>query len=164
MNLKKTEHIINYMNYEMGSGLRIREETPRVEDYLEVIYRLINEKGYASTSDISERLDVKKPTASIMITKLAKMGYLRHEKYRGMKLTELGEQVARSVINRHEIIAEFLEMLGIDRETAYVDTEGIEHHVQEETLERLRKTAEYFKKNKRALVSLRRFLEPEKEL
>ncbi len=139
--------------------LKYKDETPRVEDYLEIIYRLIKEKGYAATSDISERLSVKRPTVSLMITKLARMGYLTHEKYRGIRLTQQGERVARSVIKKHEIIAEFLEMLGVKEETAYTDTEGIEHHVQEETLERLRRTAEYFRKNKKALVMLRKFIE-----
>jgi Mn-dependent DtxR family transcriptional regulator len=144
--------------------LKVKDETPRVEDYLEIIYRLIKEKGYASASDISERLEVKRPTASLMIAKLAKMGYLKHEKYRGIVLTQQGEKVARSVIKKHEIIAEFLEMLGVDKKTAYMDTEGIEHHVQAETLERLRKTAEYFKRNRKALNSLRRFIEPSKDV
>lgn len=139
--------------------MRGRDETPRIEDYLEIIYRLTKEKGYAATSDVSERLSVKRPTASLMITKLARMGYLTHEKYRGIRLTQQGERVARSVIKKHEIIAEFLEMLGVDKNTAYTDTEGIEHHVQAETLERLRRAAEYFRRNRKALDSLRRFIE-----
>jgi Mn-dependent DtxR family transcriptional regulator len=144
--------------------LEEKDETPRIEDYLEAVYRLITEKGYAVTSDISERLSVKRPTVSLMITKLTKMGYLAHERYRGIRLTSQGERVAKSVIEKHEIIAEFLEMIGVNKSTAYTDTEGIEHHVQEETLKRLRRTAEYFKKNKRALKSLRKFIDRSLEI
>lgn len=138
-----------------------KEETARSEDYLEVAYRLIREKGYASISDISARLNVKPPTVSVMVSKLAAKGYLQHEKYRGMKLTEQGERVARSVIRRHSVIAEFLAMLGIEDEVAYEDTEGIEHHVHPTTLRRIERTAEYFRKNPRALKTLRGYLEPE---
>ena len=93
---------------------------------MEAVYHLIHDKGYATTADISDRLQVKPPTVSSMIGKLASKGYLVHEPYRGMKLTSVGEKVARSVIRRHEIISEFLSMMGVDRDVAYEDTEGIE--------------------------------------
>lgn len=135
------------------------EETPRSEDYLEVVYHLIREKGYATTSDISTRLNVKPPTVSGMVTKLAAKGYLQHEKYRGMTLTEQGEKLAKSVIMRHSVIAEFLAMLGLDDEVTYEDTEGIEHHVHPATIHRISKAAEYFRKNPRALKALRGYIE-----
>src|SRR5580698_8753055 len=64
-----------------------KSETPRLEDYLEAIYSLFEEKGYASTVDISDRLQVRPPTVTSMVQKLAKKGYLIHEPYRGMRLT-----------------------------------------------------------------------------
>ena len=136
-----------------------REETPRAEDYLEAVHHLIREKGYAATSDISSRLGVKPPTVSNMVTKLAAKGYLEHERYRGMTLTVQGEKLARSVIKRHSVIAEFLSMLGVEDGVAYEDTEGIEHHVHPVTLRRIQKTAEYFRKNPEALRDLRKHIE-----
>jgi Mn-dependent DtxR family transcriptional regulator len=143
----------------MARQIRSSRHTPRSEDYLEVVYHLIQEKGYATTSDISSRLSVKPPTVSNMVAKLAEKGYLQHERYRGMRLTPEGERLARSVISRHEVIAEFLSLIGVAEEIAYEDTEGIEHHVQAPTFYRLRKTAEYFRKNPAALAALRSFIE-----
>src|SRR5881398_2582807 len=101
----------------------LKKETSRLEDYLEAIYRLSHDKGYASTVDLSDMLQVKPPTVSTMVGNLAKKGYLVHEPYRGMKLTEKGEKVARSVISRHGIISEFLSLIGVEEVTAHQDTE-----------------------------------------
>jgi DtxR family transcriptional regulator, manganese transport regulator len=143
----------------LAESLRSTRDLSRLEDYLEVIYSLNEEKGYASASDISERLGVKPPTVSSMVTNLARKGYLEHERYRGMCLTPAGEKVARSVIKRHRVISELISMLGVDDRTSYVDTEGIEHHVHPSTLRRLEKLAEYLRANPRTLKAIRDFVE-----
>lgn len=135
------------------------EGTPRSEDYLEAVYHLIKDKGYATTSDISTVLSVKPPTVSNMIGKLTARGYLEHEPYRGTKLTQSGERMARSVIKRHQVISEFLSMLGVDDETGFEDTEGIEHHVQPTTLRRLERLAEYLRTNPAVLKAIRKHLD-----
>ncbi len=126
---------------------------------MEAVYHLIQDKGYATTSDISVALDVTPPTVSNMIGKLASRGYLEHQPYRGMKLTQDGERMAKSVIERHQVIAEFLSMLGVDDQTGFEDTEGIEHHVQPTTLRRLERLAEYLRKNPAALKAMRKYID-----
>lgn len=135
------------------------EETPRSEDYLEVVLHLIRDKGYATTSDISTALKVKPPTVSKMIGRLAAKGYLEYQPYRGMKLTPAGERVAKSVIRRHQVISEFMSMIGVDDETAFEDTEGIEHHVHPTTLRRLERIAEYLRTNPQTLRSIKKFMD-----
>jgi Mn-dependent DtxR family transcriptional regulator len=130
--------------------------TPRTEDYLEAVYHLVGEKGYASTVDISERLGVKPPTVSSMIEKLDAKGYLDHERYRGMRLTEEGERLARAVIRKHTAVYDFLTMIGIDPEVAYEDTEGIEHHLHPVTIQKIEKLVEFLRQNPQALARLRR--------
>ena len=136
-----------------------KRDISRLEDYLEAIYNLYKEKGYVSVADISEKLGVKPPTVSSMIVNLAKKGYLEHERYRGMRLTPSGEKVARSVIKRHQVISELLSMLGVDDQTAYVDTEGIEHHVHPTTLRRFERLADYLRENPQTLRAIREFVE-----
>ena len=136
-----------------------RRDISRLEDYLEAIYNLNSEKGYVSAADISEKLGVKPPTVSSMLVNLAKKGYLEHEKYRGMRLTPSGEKVARSVVKRHQVISELISMLGVDDQTAYVDTEGIEHHVHPSTLHRFERLAEYLRENPETLKAIRRFVQ-----
>lgn len=61
--------------------------TDRMEDYLEVIYELIQQKGYATTADISKYLNVSSPSVTKMVKKLDENSYLIYEKYRGLRLT-----------------------------------------------------------------------------
>ncbi len=138
--------------------LQSKRDISRLEDYLEAIYNLNEEKGYVSAADISDRLGVKPPTVSSMVVNLAKKGYLEHERYRGMRLTSSGEKVARSVIKRHQVISELLAMLGVDEQTAYVDTEGIEHHVHPSTLRRFERLADYLRDNPPVLRAIREFV------
>ena len=135
-----------------------KHETPRAEDYLETVYHLLEDKGYANAVDISSKLEVKPPTVSSMVGKLASRGYILHEPYRGMRLTESGEKIARSVIRRHEIISEFLSMIGVEGSVAYEDTEGIEHHVQPTTIYRIQKLVEYLRGNPAQLSDIKKYV------
>lgn len=143
----------------MPKGVDSRNETPRLEDYLEAILSLFEEKGYVSAVEISGRLEVKPPTVTSMVQKLAKKGYLVHEPYRGMKLTRSGERLARSVISRHQVISEFLSMLGVGSRVAYQDTEGIEHHIQPATFRRIERLVEYLRKNPDQLKAIREYVD-----
>lgn len=143
----------------MVVAVQSRRDISRLEDYLEAIYNLNAEKGYVSAADVSDRLGVKPPTVSNMVSNLAKKGYLEHERYRGMRLTASGEKVAKSVIKRHHVISELITMLGVDDQTAYIDTEGIEHHVHPSTVKRFERLAEYLRENPETLKAIRQFIE-----
>lgn len=114
-----------------------KNRTDRMEDYLEVIYELIQYKGYATTIAISEYLNVSSPSVTKMVQKLNESGHLNYEKYRGIRLTDKGILVAKNIRERHGLLAEFLKMIGVDEDTANKDAEGIEHHLQPKTLEKL---------------------------
>ena len=109
----------------------------RVEDYLEVVYDLIQTKGYARAVDIADRLNVKTPSVTSMIQKLDGMGLVAYERYRGLTLTEKGEKMARFTQQKHALIVKFLLTLGVEEKTANEDAEGIEHHVHKGTLNRI---------------------------
>lgn len=72
-----------------------------------------------------------------MIQRLDKRGYLNYEKYRCIRLTDEGIKIAKSIRNRHEILAEFFRIIGVDDEIANNYAEGIEHHLLDETLKKL---------------------------
>ncbi len=125
---------IRYANHTKKEGA----STARMEDYLEVIYELVEHKGYATTIDISEYLNVSSPSVTYMIQRLNESGYLNYEKYRGIRLTDKGSLVAKSIRKRHGLLAEFLKIIGVDEDTANKDAEGIEHHLHPKTLEKLK--------------------------
>jgi Mn-dependent DtxR family transcriptional regulator len=123
------------------------DRTDRMEDYLEVIYELVEQKGYATTVDISNYLNVSSPGVTKMVQKLDETGYLKYEKYRGMKLTDEGIRIAQNIRNRHGLLAEFFRIIGVDEESANNDAEGIEHHLHPETIKRLEGFINILKKN-----------------
>lgn len=109
-----------------------------MDDYLEQILHLIEEKGYARPVDVSERLGISQASVTNMLQRLDAEGLVIHEKYRGTTLTEQGRNIARAIIDRHEVLTEFLRLFDIDEETIYRDVEGMEHHVSRATLDAIR--------------------------
>ena len=121
-------------------------QTARMEDYLEVVYELVQYKGYATTVDISEYLNVSSPSVTYMMQRLNESGHLNYEKYRGMRLTDKGILVAKGIRERHGLLAEFLKIIGVDEDTANKDAEGIEHYLQPKTLAKLEQFLKDIKK------------------
>ena len=120
-----------------ANNAKKEDRTDRMEDYLEVIYELVEQKGYATTVDISTYLNVSSPSVTKMTQRLDETGYLEYEKYRGIRLTDEGVRIAQNIRNRHGLLAEFFKMIGVDEESANSDAEGIEHHLHPETIKRL---------------------------
>ena len=127
-------------------NVKREERTDRMEDYLEVIYELIMQKSYATPIGISESLDVSSPSVTKMVRRLYEQGYLNYEKYRGISLTQQGTSVAINIHNRHSLLTEFLIMIGVNKDIANMDAEGIEHHVHPETLKKLEEFVKHVKK------------------
>ena len=83
---------------------------------------------------MAARLGVSQPTVAKMLKRLSSTGLVEQVPYRGVFLTAEGEKLAEESRARHYIVETFLLALGISPETARRDSEGIEHHVSDETL------------------------------
>jgi DtxR family transcriptional regulator, manganese transport regulator len=112
--------------------------TYRMEDYLEVIYELIQHKGYATSTDVADCLNISRPSVTKMMRRLDGTGLIDYEKYRGVRLTKKGSDIAETIHDRHGIVCEFLKMIGVEENIANIDAEEIEHHVHTETLRKLK--------------------------
>lgn len=108
------------------------------EEYLEIIYVLQKRDGYAKTGKISKEYDIKPPSVTEMLQKLQKEGYVEYRKYKGAKLTDRGMMIASKLMETHRIIADFLEIIGVDRNLAEIDACQLEHHVSIMTMKRLK--------------------------
>jgi len=111
-----------------------RQGSRAQEDYLEQIHNLIAEKGYARVIDVAKNLGLAQASVTNMIQRLDADGLVHYEKYRGVTLSEEGEGIALAIIRRHESLATFLELFGLDDATIYEDVEGMEHHMSPATL------------------------------
>lgn len=112
-----------------------RGETRAVEDYLEQIYNLIEQKGYARVVDIAENLGLAQASVTNMIQRLDGEGYIIYEKYRGLTLTDSGRKVGEAITRRHQLLTRLLRHFSLDEDTIYEDVEGMEHHISRPTLE-----------------------------
>lgn len=131
--------------------------TPSMEDYLEVIYKLIEEKGYARVSDIAEALEVHPSSVTKMVQKLDQSQYLIYEKYRGLVLTPKGKKIGKRLLDRHTLLEEFLRIIGVDESRIYDDVEGIEHHLSWDSINSIEYLVEYFQKNPERVKELQAF-------
>src|SRR5436190_20979449 len=111
-----------------------RHASSAVEDYLERILELINTKGYARVVDIAQSLQISQASVTNMVQRMDAEGLLKYEKYRGLVLTTAGETLARNITRRHQLLTDFLKLLGLDDTTIYHDVEGMEHHISPPTL------------------------------
>src|SRR3954471_8081841 len=108
--------------------------TSAVEDYAKAIYALeTREDAAVSTNALAERLGVTPASASSMVKKLAGLGLVRHEPYRGVRLTPDGLKVALEVLRHHRLLERYLaEELGVPWDRVHDEAEVLEHVLSEE--------------------------------
>jgi Mn-dependent DtxR family transcriptional regulator len=127
-----------------------------VEDYLERILELINTKGYARVVDIAGGLKISQASVTNMVQRLDAEGLLNYEKYRGLVLTTAGEELARNITRRHQLLTDFLKLLGLDGEVIYHDVEGMEHHISPPTLRAIEALTQQLQRHPALLAKVRK--------
>jgi len=126
--------------------VREAHKTEAIEDYVELIDDLIRAHGEARLVDVASRMGVTQPTASKTLARLQRDGFINSEPYRSIFLTPLGKDLADQSRTRHEVVFNFLLSIGVGKEAAKRDSEGMEHHVSEETLKAFKKIIRQHKK------------------
>lgn len=119
--------------------MRIKESA---ENYLETILMLKKEKGYVRSVDIAAHLGFAKPSVSVAMKSFREEGYITVDENGGISLTEKGLAIANRMMERHEIIARVLMILGVDEETAYEDSCKLEHDLSEKSFEKMKEFVE----------------------
>src|SRR5450432_2395423 len=120
--------------FDVPAKMNASRSSAAVEDYLERILELINTKGYARVVDIATSLGISQASVTNMVQRLDGEGLLNYEKYRGLVLTTAGETLARNIARRHQLLTDFLKLLGVDERVIGHDVEGMEHHISPSTL------------------------------
>ncbi len=105
-----------------------------IEDYAKAIYALELRAGEAVTTNaLAERLGVTPGSASGMVKRLAELGLVEHEPYRGVQLTDDGRRVALEVIRHHRLLELYLvQSLGVPWDRVHEEAEVLEHVLSEE--------------------------------
>lgn len=114
-----------------------------MQDYLEMIYRLSQDHGFTRIYDLAAALNIQPPSATRMVQKLAGLGLVEYKKYGVIFLSQEGNEMGRFLLERHQTIQNFLQMLGIE-ENLLEETEKIEHTISVSTLRALRRLLDFF--------------------
>lgn len=119
--------------------VRAAHRTEIQEDYVELIADLIADHGEARAIDLAERLGVTAATVNNTLSRLKRDGLVEARPYRSIFLTARGAEMAAAARIRHGTVVKFFVALGVSRESAETDAEGVEHHLSEETLDAMRR-------------------------
>ncbi len=109
------------------------------ENYLEVILIECEKHDRVRSIDICNALNYSKPTVSVMMKQLRENGYIKMDRSGYIMLTDKGREIAVKIYERHELLADFLMDIGVDKDTAYKDACKIEHDLSEISFEMLKK-------------------------
>ena len=118
-----------------NSTMRIHKSA---EDYLEMILRLTEEKGYARSVDIAMGLGVSKPSVSVAMKQLREGGYIIMDKDNYISLTDTGMEIAYRIYERHKVLTRMLTMIGVDEKIAEDDACKVEHDISVQTFTALK--------------------------
>jgi len=114
------------------------ELTAPVEDYLKVIFELETTGRAAGTNEIAAQLEIAAPSVTAMVRRLADQGLIKHERYRGARLTEAGRRAALRTIRRHRVIEAYLTAaLGYPWDRVHEEAERLEHAASDELIDRM---------------------------
>ena len=108
------------------------------EDYFETIYMLKQKNGSVRAIDVVNELGFSKPTVSVALKNYKEAGLVTVSENGHLSLTALGREIAEPIYERHNLIADFLVALGVDKEIACQDACKLEHDLSEESFKALK--------------------------
>lgn len=99
------------------------------ENYLKALFSLsIQNNGEVNVNDLSKHLDIKMPTVTSMMKKLASKKLVEYESYKPLRLTEKGRKEAALIIRKHRLTEMYLvEKMGFGWEQVHEIAEQVEH-------------------------------------
>jgi Mn-dependent DtxR family transcriptional regulator len=118
--------------------------TPAMEDYLEMIYRCCQEEGYARISKLSQLLNVRASSATKMVQRLGTLGLIKYERYGIVNLSDKGLEIGHFLLERHNVLGEFFELLGSEESEVLKQVELIEHNLSTGTVLNIKSLCDFF--------------------
>jgi len=120
------------------------EISSSLEDYLETIYLLVQEQGFARVKDVARARDVKAASVSIALRRLAELDLVRYERREYIALTPTGEKAGRRVYSRHRLLTRFFqEVLNLDPKAASEQACAMEHSLTDEAMDGMARFFEF---------------------
>ena len=103
------------------------------ENYLEAILVLTQKNGQVRSIDVAHYTGFSKPSISRAVGLLRDNGYVSIDQNGLLVLTESGMQIATSIYERHTVLSDLFERLGVPDDVAAEDACRIEHVISDES-------------------------------
>lgn len=112
--------------------------TQTKENYLKASYFLHLKDPEISLTELSEKMQVSKPTANNMVKKMRENGWIEYQKYKPLKLTPKGKKMAALIVRKHRLAEMFLsKLMGFGWEEVHDIAEEMEHLQSEKLFDRM---------------------------
>jgi DtxR family Mn-dependent transcriptional regulator len=103
------------------------ELTSTMKDYIKAIFFMEEEGKEAKTTELAGEIKVRPASVTEMVQKLASMGLVHHDPYRGIGLTEKGKDVATEIVRKHRLLEKlFVDFAGLDAVSACDEASRLE--------------------------------------
>ncbi|MBX3083656.1 MAG: metal-dependent transcriptional regulator [Anaerolineae bacterium] len=133
-----------------ADSIDIQLASAKQQEYLAEAYRLLHyqrDGGYITTSALADRVGVSSPAVAAIVQRLKEAGYVEHEKYKGIKLTKLGEREALMNIRRHRLSEIFLvKVMGFGWDEVHDEADNIGAVISDRIAGRMEEMAGYPKR------------------
>ena len=128
-----------------GYSLNENEKlTSSMEDYLEMICRIIQKNEVVRIRELAENLHVKPSSASKMVNNLKEAGYIEFKKYGYIAITQKGLETGNYLLHRHRVLHDFLCLLNHTKDELE-QVEKIEHFINKITIDNLERLTEWMR-------------------
>lgn len=131
--------------------------SPSLEDYLEMIVRAIKKHGSIRVNELAAVLNVKPSSVSKTLVKLSRLGFIDYKKYGVIRLTDKGKKTGEYLLQRHDIIKNFFELISHDSPNIFVETELVEHMVSKATVKNIERLINFFSDNPQIYSKFRNY-------
>lgn len=122
-----------------------RKNSASSEDYLELIYELSLQNKDFKAVEISKKLNISRASVSEALKKLSDKGYITYEKYKQVKLTEKGLEIALNTLAKHKVLYSFFnDFLKLSPEDSDVNACRIEHVITDTAFQKIKNLTENF--------------------
>ena len=120
--------------------------TSSQEDYLKEIYIMVQQNTEVRVTDVARILGISKPSVNRAMNMLKEQGYIEHEHYGTIKMTEAGLAAGENIYETYRTVCRFLvEVLGVKESEAAEEAHLIEHTITKGTRKKMKK---FLKKKK----------------
>ena len=102
--------------------------TPAEEEYLQIIYWLMEAELPITGANIARAMRLSPPTVHEMVGRLEQDGYVTRAQDKSLSFTDTGREQAEAIVGRHRLIERFLtDVVGIAWDDVHEEAERLEH-------------------------------------